>query len=447
MATVRIVARKDKAQRGGDDLAAGRASTTWPIYLRVTHEGTIYRLSLGLRVRAADWNEEAQASHWVRKTHPEHVRINRFLSGRLATAQAERATFDLSGKAFTAGELRDAIEHALNGTKKPDRKGQAIPYFWDLADGYEREGKFASAERYRQMIRKLEAFQRNQGEEPERLAFAGITTAYLRRWREYLAEEEELAHNTVAKHLRGLRTLYYTARREKKASGDNAFEHITITEKPSAKISLTRAELEQLAAADVPTKPQQTYVAPAVARDLFLFATYAQGVRRSDCLLLAWDNLEWKGKLDRERSSPVRLRYTMRKNSKPRSVKLTTPAQEITLRYADRRGTYSYIFPVMDGWALASAEAEYKALNKMGEAVNIALREAAREAGIGKKSSGKRLTFHVARHTFARLADEAGWPLRKIQAALGHGTSKTTERYLRSVRGEDLDSDMDELFG
>lgn len=436
MATVRIVVRKDKAKKGGDDFASGRMSTTWPIYLRLVHEGKMLRLSLGLRVRAADWNEAAQGGRWVRKTHPEHARLNRFLSQRLAFAQREAAKLELSGGPFTAEELRGRVEAALDGQPTSSEEA-AIPYFYDLADGYEREGKFASAERYRQMIRKLEAFQKERGQPKERLTFSSITPAYLRQLREYLSDVEDLAHNTVAKHLRGLRTLYYTARREGKASGTNPFEQITITEKRPAKTSLSRSELERLAAKDVPTEPQEADVAPAVARDMFLLSAYAQGIRRSDCLLLKWEGVE-RGPSGQMK----RLRYTMRKNDKPRSVKLVSPAREVLKRYEERNGKYAYIFPVMDGWTLETAEAEFKALNKMGDAVNAALREAAEAARIEKH-----LTFHVARHTFARLADEAGWPLRKIQGALGHASMRTTEGYLKAVRGADLDDDMEDLFG
>ena len=428
VATCSVVARSDKKKDG-----------TVPLYLRLWQKDTRRRMSLGVRVEEHHWNEGRGE---VRRTHPEHVRLNRFISEKLQAAERARRRLELGVDDFDAGDLKEAVRREIEGESPEDDTERALPYFRTLCDGYEREGKHSSAERYRQMTKKLSRFIESRSRKPEALRLMQIDVGFLRQFREWLSSKggrsgTGLAHNTVAKHLKGLRTLYYTARREGKVEGANPFEHVTITEKAPAKVSLTRAELEDFEAADLSELGGSYKVRPAVARDMFCFACYAQGIRRSDCLMLTW------GDIERDSSGEMkRLRYRMRKNDKPRNLVLVPPARALLKKYTGRDGGGdTWIFPALDGWQMATDEAEFNALNRVGKSLNSALREAADEVGLSKY-----LTFHVSRHTFARLADEAGWPLRKIQSALGHGKASTTERYLKQVRGEDLDSDMEKLF-
>ena len=58
----------------------------------------------------------------------------------------------------------------------------------------------------------------------------------------------------------------------------------------------------------------------------------------------------------------------------------------------------------------------------------LIVRRAAREAGIVKP-----VTCMTLRHTFAALALEDGWSVRRVQEALGHRSVKTTMRYYRCM--------------
>ena len=59
----------------------------------------------------------------------------------------------------------------------------------------------------------------------------------------------------------------------------------------------------------------------------------------------------------------------------------------------------------------------------------------------------KHITMHVARHTFAYLADQGGIPLGTIQQLLDHGKIGTTQVYVESLRKNDeLDKAVEGLF-
>ena len=53
--------------------------------------------------------------------------------------------------------------------------------------------------------------------------------------------------------------------------------------------------------------------------------------------------------------------------------------------------------------------------------------------------TGKKLTFNVARHSWASLARTRGIPVSIISEGLGHTSEKTTEIYLDELDARELD--------
>lgn len=81
------------------------------------------------------------------------------------------------------------------------------------------------------------------------------------------------------------------------------------------------------------------------------------------------------------------------------------------------RPSGSWLFPGRDGGPLTCRSAQR------------AVKRAAADAGIAK-----RVTPHVLRHSFATHLLESGSDIRTIQVLLGHGSIRTTERYVRISR-------------
>ena len=70
----------------------------------------------------------------------------------------------------------------------------------------------------------------------------------------------------------------------------------------------------------------------------------------------------------------------------------------------------------------------------------------AAKIAIEKAGIDKKLTSHVARHSFAEIARTKGVPLYDISKALGHSSLAITEQYLSSFDENSLKNAMEKIF-
>lgn len=71
--------------------------------------------------------------------------------------------------------------------------------------------------------------------------------------------------------------------------------------------------------------------------------------------------------------------------------------------------------------------------------MNAYLKEIADVCGVQK-----RLTFHLARHTFATMSLSKGVPMESVSKMLGHTNIRTTQIYAR-ITNKKIEHDMEEL--
>lgn len=134
---------------------------------------------------------------------------------------------------------------------------------------------------------------------------------------------------------------------------------------------------------------------------IFLF--YTAGLRMSELLQLKWIDLD-----------PARKAIYIRcgKGKKERRTILSPLAYDYLMYYKNIYRTSEYIFEGSGGKVYSA------------RSVNNMIKRNARRVGIEKSISANTL-----RHSFAAHMLEGGSDLRYIQALLGHGNSRTTERY------------------
>lgn len=224
------------------------------------------------------------------------------------------------------------------------------------------------------------------------LDFKDITYTFLKDFEVYLREKGN-GINTVAKHLRQLRTLVNEAINQGYIHADAyPFRKFKIKQEKGRHEFLTPDELKKLENLEVSDRKLRHVL------DAFLFCCYV-GLRYSDfCQLTPANFIRVNGK-----------RWLHFKSIKT-GIELRLP-----------------LHLLFEGKALAILDkyniAEFASLGSNSE-VNKCLAQITMIARIKKH-----ITYHTARHTCATLLIHQGVPITTVQRLLGHTSVKTTEIY------------------
>jgi site-specific recombinase XerD len=148
----------------------------------------------------------------------------------------------------------------------------------------------------------------------------------------------------------------------------------------------------------------------------------------------------------------------MDKNSKFRDIVLVPQALEILKHYfrPDAKPD-DYIFPLLDNTApyakyVTTADKKtitpdmrktlYAAVSAKNALINKYLKKIAEKAEISKNVS-----FHISRHSFAKVANETGLDSGIVKELLAHSNLATTERYMGNFDTQKTDNALINLFG
>lgn len=224
------------------------------------------------------------------------------------------------------------------------------------------------------------------------LDFKDITYTFLKDFEVYLREKGN-GINTVAKHLRQLRTLVNEAINQGYIHADAyPFRKFKIKQEKGRHEFLTPDELKKLENLEVSDRKLRHVL------DAFLFCCYV-GLRYSDfCQLTPANFIRVNGK-----------RWLHFKSIKT-GIELRLPLHLLF------EGKALYI---LDRYNIA----EFASLGSNSE-VNKCLAQISEMARIKKH-----VTYHTARHTCATLIIHQGVPITTVQRLLGHTSVKTTEIY------------------
>ena len=166
------------------------------------------------------------------------------------------------------------------------------------------------------------------------------------------------------------------------------------------------------------------------ARSVWLFSFYLAGMRVADVLKIKWSDIY-----------DDRLHYRMNKNDKLLSLKLPQKVLPIIENYTnDKLNEGDFIFPELKKANLKSDKdilAKTKTANKK---FNKYLEQIADKAEINKK-----LTMHIARHTFGNISGDK-IPIQMLQKLYRHSSITTTINCQSNFMHKDTDDALDKVI-
>lgn len=330
-------------------------------------------LSTNLYLRPEFWDKDT--SQVV--NHPQSVDLNAMLFEYLLHLQGIELALWKRGIQPTLALLRDAVH-------KKVPVSISFPTFARSAIS-QSDKRDSTKENLMTTVSQLEQFRPG-------LDFADLTYTFLKDF-EYWLREQGKGVNTVAKHMRQLRTLINEAINDGYMPADSyPFRKFKIKQEKPQKPFLTPDELKKLENLEINDRKLRHVL------DAFLFCCYV-GLRFSDfCQLIPANFIRVNGK-----------KWLHFKSVKT-GIELRLP-----------------LHLLFEGKALAILDkyniAEFASLGSNSE-VNKALSVIAGMARIKKH-----VTYHTARHTCATLLIHQGVPITTVQRLLGHTSVKTTEVY------------------
>ncbi|RRB06313.1 site-specific integrase [Larkinella rosea] len=392
--------------------------------------GTIWKRRVLLKVAPRFFDAEVGR---VKRNHPFHLDLNEKITEALHDAEkrlldVERRklpidpAYILTGSGGDMPELSMLLAHGKVYVEKCRQKGQ-----------------IHTAEKYLGHLRKLAAFLGNDlgkweqpGYKVKDLLMDDITEKWVLNWSEWLKKNGTKSANTMHRRMAFLTTLFNDARKRRLTTAD-PMRFLEFKEVRVRKPKLTSEQIRILEDLELEGRD-------ADARNTFLLQFYAYGSRISDALL-------WKKADLHLRADGLYLEYVSMKTSDLIAVRLSGRAR-ILVEYYQNSVEGSFLLPWLAKYVdlpnlsdQENKERLFKQIESKTEIVNKALKRIAKKAGLELN-----LSTHIARHSFANLADERVADKRKISAALGHSKFATTEIYLKELRQSDVNDAMDAVF-
>lgn len=339
---------------------------------------------------------------------------------RLAAASDTKITLETDKPDVTVRVIKEKIKPSVAPTFFP----QAQDHLDDLKKG----GKYNSYTSSKPRIAHFKQFLKGQD-----IAFADITPGLLEKFAVWLKhsykpkgkKKKRLNDRSIINHWVTVRSVFAHARKNKVIGKDlSPFGKggLQIKFPDTLKIPLSLDELTTLEGLELPDARHEH------VRKLWLFAFYFAGMRGSDVLRLKWSDFQ-----------NYRLYYKMEKNDKGDSLKIPDQAIRILKCYEQFKGSDDdFVFPELKGVDLSDEFNSKRIIGYKMSAIDKMLNEhVAPAAGITKK-----LTMHIARHTFADLAGGTV-DIQKLQKLYRHTKIETTIGYQGNFIHQDADDALD----
>jgi len=405
MANVKVILRKEVKKDG-----------TLPLAIRITKDRKSSYIYLEYSVKESDWDGVTQR---VKKSHPNSGRLNNFLTTRIAEAMNKSLEMETERKEVSSRAVRQKI--------KPQGGSRFFAQAELYLDDLKAAGKYNRYTADKPRIKHFKEFLTGAD-----ISFSDITVPLLERFKIYLKNSKlKLSERSAVNHLVVVRSVFSQAIKgeitDRKYYPFGAGK-ISIKFPDSIKVGLTSDEVKSIEDVKFLNGSFENH-----CRNLWLFSFYFAGMRVSDVLRIKWSDIQ-----------NDRLHYKMGKNNKGGSLKIPDKALNIIRQYENQKQAEDdFIFPELKTIEdLSDGFVVQRRIMNMTSRVDKTLREdVAKEAKISKK-----LTMHIARHTFGNISGDK-IPLQMLQKLYRHSSITTTIGYQGNFIHKDADEALDAVIG
>lgn len=400
MSAIKVVLRKKENKDG-----------TLPLAIRITRDRKTSFIHLGYNLTESQWDADGQR---VKKSHPNSVRMNNFIAAKLAEANDKSLELDATKKQVSAKAITQKIKPKAGDTVF----SQADLYISML----KADGKYNRWNSEKSNVKHLKDFLKND------IGFQDLTMSLLQRFKAHLISKNKVSERTAINKLVTVRSIFSQAIKEGVCDARYypfGKGKITIKFPDSKKVGLTADEVKSIEAASLSGDANH-------ARNLWLISYYFAGMRVSDVLRLKWSDFQ-----------DGRLYYTMGKNRKGDSLKVSDKVVDILKQYEDTRADDTALIFLDIRYADLSSkfDTEMKIKSRINVIDRLLRTEVAPAAEITKP-----LTMHIARHTFGNISGDR-IPVQMLQKLYRHTDIKTTIGYQANFIHKDVDDALDAVIG
>jgi len=392
MATVSIILRKDRINNKGEA----------PINFCIIKDRKYKKISAQIKIDPKYWDEKKCR---IKSNAPNSGRLNRLLTAKYEELQGGVIDGITKHKNLTVRDLKEMIY----GQEPTD----FFKFANDACEAYMRAGKVGTHDRSKSIIEKIRQFVDSQP-----LNFQDIDVDFLNRYERYCQTEFKNKMNTIHMNMKFIRKLFNDAYRlELIDHKDIPFNKYKMKTEKTQRVYLTEDELSAFENAKVTPGTRMD-----LHKDMFIFASYAGGLRVSDVLQLTWENFD--GEI---------IHVSVKKTKSQLSFLLPDRAREIIEKYRpEKYEPTDFIFPMLtndlnrDDLILMDNE-----ISKATAYINKNLGLIAKKAKLSKH-----ISFHISRHTWATRALSKGISIDKVSKILGHADISETQIYAKIINEE-----------
>lgn len=365
----------------------------FPVYMRITIAGKREIVNTGITVSKQNWDS---AKSIIKGKNEEAFNANKLLSAYKAKATDIYTECLKQDLPITSQLIKGKLVN-------PTEKAEYLIRLMHHHNAYVKrkigiEISKATHTKYETLLLKVKGFLRKQYKAND-ISLDQLNKGFLMGFELYLKADEHIAHNTAIKYIQFLkRVINYGIGME--WLKHDPFKAFKCTLQPVIRECLTQEEIDRIQTKELVSARL------AQVRDIFVFSCYT-GLAYADVKKLR------HGEISKGIDGKLWIQtYRAKTNTR---VPIPLLPQALTLIEKYNRGAKSdkdKVFPVLSN-----------------QKTNAYLKEIADVCGISKK-----LTFHIARHSFATtITLSNGVPIETVSKMLGHTNIKTTQIYSKVV--------------